>query len=111
MQNIMLCTDDSTLHLTIVWIAEQSPDIDLSVFVHLLNGDSVIAQADSSAPVYGWYPTSRWSPGEAVYDDYTLPYLPQSTAISVGMYTQPAPGQFQNYGTQTLPLTQVSSCN
>ena len=37
-------------------------------------GDPVIlAQADRANPVDGWYPTSRWRPGEIVRDSYLLP--------------------------------------
>jgi hypothetical protein len=76
----------------------------------LLGGDRLIAQADSSAPVYGWYPTSRWSANEVIYDNYVLPRLPEATAVSFGMYEQPTPGQFVNYGTQNLPLQGVPAC-
>jgi hypothetical protein len=70
----------------------------------------MIAQADSSAPVYGWYPTSRWSAGEVIYDNYVLPRLPQATDVSLGMYEQPTPGKFQNYGTLKYPLASALSC-
>ncbi len=110
MRATSLCVSGSDIHLTISWGAEQKPDADLSVFVHLLAGDTMIAQADSSAPVYGWYPTSRWSAGEVIYDNYVLPRLPEATDVSIGMYDQPAPGQFTNYGALKLPLATALSC-
>jgi hypothetical protein len=110
LHHVGLCLSDTAVHLTIGWGARQLPDADLSVFVHLLGGETMIAQADSSAPVYGWYPTSRWSAGEVVYDNYLLPRLPEATAVSFGMYEQPTPGQFVNYGTQNLSLQGVPAC-
>jgi len=110
LHHVGICLSGTAIHLTISWGARQMPDADLSVFVHLLGGDRMIAQADSSAPVYGWYPTSRWSANEVVYDNYLLPRLPEATAVSFGMYEQPAPGQFVNYGTQNVPLQGVPAC-
>jgi Protein of unknown function (DUF2723) len=109
-RSVSLCIAEKTIHLTINWGVEQTPDADLSVFVHLLAGDAVVAQADSSAPVYGWYATSRWSAGEVINDNYVLPRLPESTDVSIGMYEQPSPGQFKNYGILKVPLAGPPGC-
>jgi hypothetical protein len=111
MRNTSLCVSGQDIHLTISWGAEQMPDADLSVFVHLLAGDTMIAQADSSAPVYGWYPTSRWAAGEVIYDNYVLPRSLGATDVSIGMYEQPTPGQFKNFGTLKLPLASALKCD
>ena len=110
MHDYSVCADDKGFHLTVVWGAESKPDADLSVFVKLLQGDSVIAQADSNAPVYGQYPTSRWSANEIVQDNYLLPKLPQATDITFGMYQQQPSGEFVNYGTTKVSLAGVSGC-
>jgi hypothetical protein len=111
MRNVSLCTDVDSIHLTVTWGAEQTPDLDMSVFVHLLDGETFLRDAGTNAPVYGWYPTSRWTSGEVVYDNYVLPRLAQATSVSIGMYTHPTPNEFQNYGKVALPLAQAFSCN
>jgi hypothetical protein len=99
------------IYLTVWWRADSKPDADLSVFVHLIDSyDSVAIQADSSAPVYGWYPTTRWSVGEVVRDDYRLPLLSDAKAVMFGMYEQPTPGQFVNYATQTVEVGAIGTC-
>lgn len=112
MRGVSLCASGDKLLLTITWQAESKPDTDLSVFAKVMKADVVVAQADNSAPVYGWYPTSRWSAGEVVEDNYTLPLQPGALAreLIVGMYQQQPSGEFQNYGTQTLPLVAISAC-
>jgi hypothetical protein len=96
----------STLHVTLYWQAEAPPSQDYSVFVHLsdqpaiLTGEDILAQSDSAAPVYGFYPTTRWSTGEIVREDYTIP-LPDSrkpTLLRVGLYTRTSDGGFNNLG-------------
>lgn len=111
-QGAHVCRDTNTLHLIIFWQAQRPTDTSLSVFVHLLGaeGDAPIAQADSSAPVYGWYPTTRWSPGETVIDRYTLPFEPNGARLRFGFYTQPEPGTFVNYEAATLPVDSALEC-
>ncbi len=101
-----LSCDTQGIHLTVTWGAVQPPDHDLSVFVHLIGGDptNVLASGDVNAPVDGWYPTTRWTANEAVKDVYTVPYKPDATGVQFGMYDQPTPGHFANYGVTTLPL-------
>jgi hypothetical protein len=113
MQKLDICEADDGIRVKIVWFARQpAQKPDLSVFVHLLNTEgAVIAQADSNAPVYGWYPTSRWThAGEAITDDYVLPRLSNGVSIRLGMYEQPAPGQFRNYGVVQRAVTGIPHC-
>ena len=103
---------DHAWGLTLYWQAIAPVDRDYSVFVHASDRDridtpeAIVAQADSFAPVYGWYPTSRWSPGEIVRDDYRIDVPPGRSAkiISVGLYTQDETGAFQNLGQHTIRL-------
>ncbi|MHB8627322.1 MAG: hypothetical protein ACYDBJ_11050 [Aggregatilineales bacterium] len=106
------CSPDSGITLHVTWGAQTAPARDFSVFVHLIGRDAndVLATADESAPVYGWYPTSRWSAGEAIPDFYILPTAPKAIAVQFGLYEQPTPGQFVNYGVTTLPLPQTMEC-
>ncbi|HOQ98153.1 MAG TPA: DUF2723 domain-containing protein [Anaerolineae bacterium] len=90
--------------LTVYWQAERRVDTDYSVAVHVLALDppqgatDILSQADRQHPVDGWYPTSRWSPGEVVRDSYLLAAPPlgmQPVAVRVAMY-RAADGGFEN---------------
>ena len=107
--------DAQQIVLLIHWNAVSVPTQDYSVFVHLIgaagsDSGAVIATADESAPVYGWYPTDRWTAGETITDRYRLPRLPGATAVQFGLYQQPTPGQFVNYGVTTIALNSIESC-
>ena len=67
---------DGRWQVTLFWQATAQPDRDYSVSVKATDREAInspgdiVAQADSSAPVHGWYPTTLWSPREIVRDDY-----------------------------------------
>jgi hypothetical protein len=98
--------------VTLFWQAAARPDRDYSVSVKATDReaidspDDIVAQADASAPVHGWYPATVWSPGEIVRDDYVLALPPGRSAhtVEVSLYTQSAAGQFQNFGRHRIPL-------
>ncbi len=93
--------------LTVYWRADRPPDADYSVAVHVLTGTGdVLSQADSQHPVCGWYPTTRWEPGEIVRDSYllTAPAGAQPAAVRIAMYRTLEDGQFSNTAWLTLPL-------
>lgn len=103
------CRSDAII-LAVSWAASAQPAQDLSVFVHLLDaGGAVIAQADQAAPVYGWYPLTRWQPGEIVRDLYPLPYMANATAIRYGLYHQLTDGTFANTLQALAPLNCAQS--
>jgi hypothetical protein len=106
---------DGSLMLTVYWQAEREPVRDYSVAVHLVAHDpprgseDVLAQADSNHPVYGWYPTSRWSSGEIVRDDYRIvvPEVPegvQPRAVRVALYYVNDAGEFVNSPWLSVPI-------
>ncbi len=100
------------LYVTIYWETVHPTPEDYSVAVHLVSHDpprdgaDVLAQADSIHPVEGWYPTSRWTAGEVVRDNYTLPVPPDSNpiAVRVAMYQIAADGSFSNTSWLSLPV-------
>jgi hypothetical protein len=104
-------TSDIVVHVT--WGATTAPSRghDFSVFVHLIGHDATVATGDESAPVYGWYPTSRWTAGEVIPDTYRLNSPDRATAVQFGLYEQPTPGKFVNYGVTTLPLLDDPICH
>ena len=102
---VSLRCDDRQIMLDVTWAAPVTPTEDLSVFVHLLDADgNVLAQADQSAPVYGWRPLTSWMPGEAVRDVYALPRLPGAASIRFGLYHQLADGSFANELEHVVPV-------
>jgi hypothetical protein len=105
--------EGQAVHLTLYWRAEQTIPMDYSVSVKLTDREAItgpediIAQQDSRLPVYGWYPTSRWTPGEVVREDYriSLPDGRTPTQAVVSMYTyDPAGGNFDTLGVVYIPL-------
>ncbi len=98
--------------LTVYWQAYGPIDGDYSVAVHLLAHDppqgpaDILAQADRNNPAQGWYPTSRWTPGEVVRDTYLIAAPPGSRPVSVrvGMYRAMPDGTFANTSWLTIPL-------
>jgi hypothetical protein len=82
--------DDNQLLLNLVWQAKQSPTINWTVFVHLLDDeDNLIAQQDGQ-PRGGSYPTTIWDIDEVVTDPHVLT-LPESLPegeyrLALGLY-------------------------
>lgn len=105
-------SDAGELLLTVYWKALMRPDRDYRVAVHLVSHDpprgpdDILEQADSQHPVGGLYPTSGWSTGEIVRDDYVLPAVPgtQPVAVRVAMYRIAEDGAFVNTPWLTLPV-------
>jgi hypothetical protein len=91
--------------LQVAWASAEKPAHDLSVFVHLLDEDgNILAQADQTAPVYGWRPMTSWQAEEIVRDVYALPRNEKATLIRYGLYRQLDSGSFQNeYEYETAP--------
>lgn len=98
------CTTNTYI-LRVAWASAEPPEQNLSVFVHLLDSSGrVLAQADQSAPVYGWRPLTTWQAGEVVRDAYALPRHPDAAQIRYGLYRQLDSGAFQNeYEYEVMP--------
>jgi len=80
-----------TINVTLYWLALQEMDKDYKVFVHLTDeGETrLIAQSDRW-PVYNFSPTTRWEPGEIVWDRHEVRISPDGTPgtyrLTTGMY-------------------------
>ncbi len=68
--------DPPTLDLTLYWRALRDGPGDLSIFVHLLDGDRIVAQRDTR-PNGGATPTTGWLAGEYLLDGYEMISLPE----------------------------------
>lgn len=78
------------VRVALVWAPEARISEDLKVFVHLLDREGrLVAQADGY-PVFGFYPTTQWQPGDYVRDEHILALpddlLPGHYRIAVGLY-------------------------
>lgn len=99
--------------VTANWVATQPAARDYSSYAYASDQDAIaapgdlVAQSDFTAPVYGWYPTSQWQPGEVVRDDHLLEVPPDRTVrtIFVGMYSRNAAGGFDQLGRLRLTET------
>jgi hypothetical protein len=110
--SLSVCRAEGGYLLDAAWAAVRKPERDLSVFVHLLSAerDVPLTQADSSAPVYGWYPTTLWQAGERVRDHYWLPMAADGTRIALGLYWQREDGAFESFKAREIALSEVRSC-
>jgi hypothetical protein len=61
-----------TIHLTVVWQAQQAPATDYTAFAHLVDEAGQGWAGDDHQPYGGLYPTSLWGSGEMVRDGFTL---------------------------------------
>ncbi|HRO91471.1 MAG TPA: hypothetical protein PLC06_13315 [Promineifilum sp.] len=105
---------DHAILLTIYWEADRAIEADYSIAVHLVahdpptGPDDVLNQADHAHPVDGWYPTTRWRPGEIVRDSYLLevPEGSHPAAIRIAMYRNDPTAGFVNTPWLSLPIPQ-----
>jgi hypothetical protein len=103
---------EDRLLVTVYWEAVRPVGEEYSVAVHLMARDppvapaDVLAQADSAHPVDGWYPTSRWSPGEIVRDMHAIPVPAGSAPVSVriALYRTDPEAGFVNSPWLSLPV-------
>ncbi len=101
-------SDGAAWHVAVEWSAVAQPVRDYSTVVfgsdqeilEITAPDQIVAQSDSGAPVYGWYPTTRWRAGETVREDHVLawPDDRELRSLIVGMYVQEADGTFTTLG-------------
>jgi len=85
--------DAGALALTLFWQADEQPQTDYQVFVHVLDADGkMLAQADGP-PVGGIYPTSAWLPGQIISDTHrivlpegSMPEGSRPASLEVGLY-------------------------
>lgn len=84
--------------VTAAWRADAQPGRDLSVFVHLIDQDGLIAAQLDTMPGNGLAPTSQWQVGEVHVDSYRVhipstAYTPNQGRIAIGLYDALAAGQ------------------
>jgi hypothetical protein len=98
-------------HISLYWRANDSMDTNYTVSVRPLRDGQLITGEDGKPliqdhqPVWDSYPTTRWSPGEIVRDDYVISLpnraLPNGVQIVVYRITN---GGFENLAEANLVL-------
>jgi len=79
------------LPVTLYWQTLESTNEDISIYLQLVAGqDQVLGQVDSY-PGGGAYPTSMWSPGQVIRDEYMVPLRsvpgePLAAQLQAGLY-------------------------
>ncbi|MCX6048415.1 MAG: hypothetical protein NT075_25205 [Chloroflexi bacterium] len=79
-----------TLDIQLQWQAMRPIHTDYTMFAHLLGPDGTLVAQQDKQPLDGFFPTSRWLPGQIVADNYQFA-LPSSAApgpytLEVGLY-------------------------
>jgi hypothetical protein len=98
-------------HLSLFWQARRAMSVDYTISVRPLRDEEPVLGRDGKPliqdhqPVWNSYPTSHWSPGEVVRDDYVLS-LPEQmvpNGVRVVVYRKTAEG-FANLAEADLAL-------
>lgn len=62
----------ATVRIELKWQALRQIDRDYTVFVHAVNDDGKTYAQDDSKPQEGALPTTKWTPGEIIFDTHTI---------------------------------------
>jgi hypothetical protein len=77
------------VHLTLFWQCLEPVGENYTVFTHLVDEESHILAQKDNPPADGFYPTTKWEPGEVMRDQYDL-IIPQDVSgdweLKIGMY-------------------------
>jgi len=82
-------TETESVELALYWQAEQTPEVDYIVYVHLLDGEGELVGQHDACPRDGAYPTSWWLPDQVVVDRHAIALDKSGVGpmrITVGMY-------------------------
>jgi hypothetical protein len=84
--------------VTAAWRADAQTSRDLSVFVHVIDDDGLIAAQLDTMPAGGLAPTSQWRAGDLYIDHYRVrvpstAYTPNQGRVAIGLYDALVPDQ------------------
>jgi 4-amino-4-deoxy-L-arabinose transferase-like glycosyltransferase len=81
--------EDGRLQIDLYWSTLELVDESVTSFVHLIEGDTIVAQSDS-IPGSGYWPSQWWKPGLTVQDRHILnieeDYNRETQQIRIGLY-------------------------
>jgi len=73
--------------LTLYWQTSETPALDYTVFIHIVDEAGQVVTQGDGPPVGGFWPTSVWGPGQAVTDTHRLTVPKAGTyRVLVGLY-------------------------
>ncbi|HJX39800.1 MAG TPA: hypothetical protein VJ714_14480, partial [Anaerolineae bacterium] len=80
----------ATVHLTLYWQGLLPMNTDYAVFVHVVDSAGTIWAQCDSMPMGGEKPTSTWTPGEIIEDEYQMAIdvegPRQGYSVQLGLY-------------------------
>ena len=78
------------VNLALYWRAQGRVEGNYKVFTHLFNPEGTLHSQHDGQPLYGFWPTGAWEPGQTVVDHHHLPLgndgSPGVYRIEVGLY-------------------------
>ena len=99
------------IHLDLFWQALQLMEEDYTVFIHLIDGEGNIWGQKDNPPWDGFYPTTLWTQGEIVRDQYDLMVShdapPGKYWLAVGMYLAEIGERLEVRGEGPLPENRI----
>jgi hypothetical protein len=93
----------ATVQAQLYWQAQRTIHTDYTAFAHLLGPDGKLVAQQDKQPLDGFFPTSRWLPGQTVMDTYQF-QVP--AAAPPGEYTLQV-GLYELANGQRLSITQA----
>ena len=90
LQGARVSSEEDALQVALWWETLAAPEVDYTVFVHLVDGEGRLVGTGDGPPRQGGFPTRMWRPGDQVHDAHTI-LLPPDIApgvyvIRVGWY-------------------------
>jgi hypothetical protein len=83
---VEISENQEELSLGLTWLVEGPVDEDVTVFVHLVDGDGQLITQNDGDPLAGTFPLWHWSKGTIVKDIRFLPHDEEANSILVGLY-------------------------
>ena len=91
--------------LTLYWRARGRVKGNYKVFTHLLNPEGVLHSQHDGEPLYGFWPTGAWEPGQTIVDHH---HLPLGDSASPGVYRIEV-GLYDGETMERLPVTDLGT--
>jgi hypothetical protein len=78
--------EDDQLKINLYWHVNQTPEFDLTVFVHGRDAQGNKLEQNDSPPLADDYPATSWQAGQNLVDQHVLPANPAIQEVAIGLY-------------------------
>jgi len=100
------------LNIRLCWQSLAEMDRDYTVFAHASGREGAAIGQEDTYPGGGNYPTSEWTPGEVICDEYEILIAPEAKApavgtVNVGVYDLTTQERLQPYDRDMKPMDRV----